>query len=445
MRSQSLKIRDVAVHQPVTARVGRVDRHLRPRMHDEHVGCLVVVEQNDGSEFPVGMLTDRDIAIEVVAFGLDPATMTAGDVMSERPAVVEEDDDLLDALAHMRERGVRRLPGRAARRRAGRNARARQPARGARRGDRRRRRRDAGAAHAGNCGCGPDGTRTRRSGPMAASNARIAAVFEEIADLLEVQGENPFRIRAYRNAARTVNQQGPAFAERAARGEELGKIVRDRRRPRRQDPRDRAHGQLRAAAATAARRAPRHGLAAADPRPGAEARAGAVGAARRPHARAAAATPRRADACSALRGFGPKTTAHVLRALATDRSKKERVPLAIAQREATAVLDHMRRAPGIADVVVAGSIRRQRPTVGDIDLLAVGDRRRRDRAPLRRLSPLPRDARPGRDQGQRRARQRIAGRPARGSGRRASAPRCSISPVRRRSTSSCASARSTWG
>jgi CBS domain-containing protein len=79
-------------------------------MHDEHVGCLVVVEDSDGEPFPVGVLTDRDIAIEVVAFGLDPATITAGDVMSERPAVVEEDDDLLDALAHMRERGVRRLP-----------------------------------------------------------------------------------------------------------------------------------------------------------------------------------------------------------------------------------------------------------------------------------------------------------------------------------------------
>ena len=110
MRSSSLKIRDVAVHEPVTARptdsVGACAR----RMHDEHVGCLVVVEESDGDAFPVGVLTDRDIAIEVVAFGLDPATMTAGDVMSERPAVVEEDDDLLDALAHMRERGVRRLP-----------------------------------------------------------------------------------------------------------------------------------------------------------------------------------------------------------------------------------------------------------------------------------------------------------------------------------------------
>jgi CBS domain-containing protein len=110
MRSQSLKIRDVAVHSPVTARPTESIGTCARRMHDEHVGCLVVVEDNDGEEFPVGVLTDRDIAIEVVAFGLDPRALTAGDVMSEKPIVVEEDDDLLDALAHMRERGVRRLP-----------------------------------------------------------------------------------------------------------------------------------------------------------------------------------------------------------------------------------------------------------------------------------------------------------------------------------------------
>ena len=39
---------------------------------------------------------------------------------------------------------------------------------------------------------------------MAASNVQIAAIFDEIADLLDIQGENPFRIRAYRNAARVV-------------------------------------------------------------------------------------------------------------------------------------------------------------------------------------------------------------------------------------------------
>jgi CBS domain-containing protein len=110
MRARSLKIRDVSVHQPVTASRDDSIGTCARRMHDEHVGCLVITEANDGSEYPVGVLTDRDIAVEVVAFGLDATTLTAGDVMTVQPAVVEEDDDVLDALARMRERGVRRLP-----------------------------------------------------------------------------------------------------------------------------------------------------------------------------------------------------------------------------------------------------------------------------------------------------------------------------------------------
>ena len=110
MRAPSLLVKDVAVHNPVTALADESIADCAKRMHAEHVGCLVVVEKTGDAQVPVGMLTDRDIAIEVVAFGLDPGTLTAGDVMAEQPAVVEEDDDLLDALALMRERGVRRLP-----------------------------------------------------------------------------------------------------------------------------------------------------------------------------------------------------------------------------------------------------------------------------------------------------------------------------------------------
>lgn len=110
MRAPTLRVRDIAVHTPATALPTETIAACARRMHAEHVGCLIVVEKNDDSLFPVGMLTDRDIAIEVVAFGLDPNALTAGDVMSEKPAVVEEDDDLLDVLARMRERGARRLP-----------------------------------------------------------------------------------------------------------------------------------------------------------------------------------------------------------------------------------------------------------------------------------------------------------------------------------------------
>ena len=279
---------------------------------------------------------------------------------------------------------------------------------------------------------------------MAASNARIAAVFEEIADLLEVQGENPFRIRAYRNAARTVNQQGPAFAERAARGEELGKLAGVGA-----DLDAKIHEIARTGNCELLqqlRRAVPRGTASLLRIPGlGPKRVRALSERLDIHTPVQLREAAQSGRMQALRGFGPKTTAHVLRALATDRSKKERVPLAIAQRDATGGArshakraGHRRRRRGRQHPPAAPDRRRHRPARGR-------DRWRRDRAPLRRLPALPRDPRRGRDQGERRARQRNAGRPARGPGRRASAPRCSISPVRRRSTSSCASARSTRG
>ena len=59
---------------------------------------------------------------------------------------------------------------------------------------------------------------------MAVHNADIAAAFEEIADLLEIKDENPFRIRAYRNAARTIGDFGRDLAALVARGEPLPKL-----------------------------------------------------------------------------------------------------------------------------------------------------------------------------------------------------------------------------
>jgi CBS domain-containing protein len=83
-------------------------------MRQEHVGFLVVVEPEPPNSAPygspVGVLTDRDIIICVIAQRADPQQLTVADVMTRGPATVAETDSLDRALHIMSEMGVRRLP-----------------------------------------------------------------------------------------------------------------------------------------------------------------------------------------------------------------------------------------------------------------------------------------------------------------------------------------------
>ncbi|AGU52987.1 CBS domain-containing protein [Variovorax paradoxus B4] len=80
-------------------------------MRERHVGCLVVVEERTPEDrVVVGMLTDRDIAMRVVAADRDPHGMQVGDVMSKGVVNAREEDSLADLLLAMRRKGVRRLP-----------------------------------------------------------------------------------------------------------------------------------------------------------------------------------------------------------------------------------------------------------------------------------------------------------------------------------------------
>lgn len=79
-------------------------------MRARHVGSVVVVSGDGLGRRPVGVITDRDIVVEVVATGLDAAAITAGDIVV-RPAVTAHDTDSLpEAIQKMRSRGIRRLP-----------------------------------------------------------------------------------------------------------------------------------------------------------------------------------------------------------------------------------------------------------------------------------------------------------------------------------------------
>ena len=79
-------------------------------MREHHVGSVVVVEESERGRLPVGIVTDRDIVIEVIAMDLDCRTVTAGEIMGADLVTVQEDESVLDVLRLMRRRGVRRVP-----------------------------------------------------------------------------------------------------------------------------------------------------------------------------------------------------------------------------------------------------------------------------------------------------------------------------------------------
>ena len=102
-----MKVIDMAVHNVATTTGDQTICDCAAQMRHEHVGSLVVV---DADMQPLGMITDRDIAIEVVARRLDPQTLLVKDVMTTPVVSATPNESMVIALARMREFGIRRLP-----------------------------------------------------------------------------------------------------------------------------------------------------------------------------------------------------------------------------------------------------------------------------------------------------------------------------------------------
>ncbi|HDR9511269.1 CBS domain-containing protein [Burkholderia cepacia] len=83
---------------------------LADRMRHAHVGDVVVIEYRNDEPVPIGLVTDRDLVVEVMARGEDPDQVTAGQIMSRGLIVVSETDEISVALEEMRRSGIRRLP-----------------------------------------------------------------------------------------------------------------------------------------------------------------------------------------------------------------------------------------------------------------------------------------------------------------------------------------------
>jgi CBS domain-containing protein len=79
-------------------------------MRHHHVGDLVVVDNPQDERTPLGIVTDRDLVVDVLAAGLDPATTTLGSLMRRPLVIASETEDSSAAIERMRSHGVRRVP-----------------------------------------------------------------------------------------------------------------------------------------------------------------------------------------------------------------------------------------------------------------------------------------------------------------------------------------------
>ena len=98
-------VRDVVVCEPGTS-----IRDAAKLMRQNHVGDLIVVKGSRDSRKPVGIVTDRDLVVSVLAVDIDPAVFTVGDLMTEGVVSIREEQGVFETIQHMRLHGVRRLP-----------------------------------------------------------------------------------------------------------------------------------------------------------------------------------------------------------------------------------------------------------------------------------------------------------------------------------------------
>jgi CBS domain-containing protein len=105
MRIGEICTREV-VHCDRQAGVGEIARLMR----NHHVGDLIVADRFAGGLKPVGVVTDRDLVVKVLAEGVAPDALVAGDLMTREVVTLAETAEVHEAISRMRAEGIRRLP-----------------------------------------------------------------------------------------------------------------------------------------------------------------------------------------------------------------------------------------------------------------------------------------------------------------------------------------------
>jgi CBS domain-containing protein len=104
-----MSVDKICNHNVVTVPADTNIADVAARMREAHVGDVIVTEYRQGREVPIGVVTDRDLVLEVLAAKIDPDTVAAKDIMSGDLVAVRRENGLEFALAAMRKGGVRRI------------------------------------------------------------------------------------------------------------------------------------------------------------------------------------------------------------------------------------------------------------------------------------------------------------------------------------------------
>lgn len=205
------------------------------------------------------------------------------------------------------------------------------------------------------------------------SNADIARMLERLADLLEIDGANPFRVRAYRNAAQTIRAQSRSMVDMVTAGEDLselpgigddiaakiGTIVTTGRLPLLEQVAARVPEELSDVMNIEGLGAKRVKFLFEE-----------LGIRGIEDLRRAARTGKIRE----LSGFGKKSEESILKRVEALSGREERMLIAEAEEIAEPLLEYLQGASGVKRLVVAGSYRRRKETVGDLDILATASR-----------------------------------------------------------------------
>jgi DNA polymerase (family 10) len=207
---------------------------------------------------------------------------------------------------------------------------------------------------------------------VAVTNSEVADIFYEVADILEIQGANQFRVRAYRNAARTVSSLGRSVADMIAEGEHLTELQGIGEDLARKIEEIVETGSLRQLEDLKSETSPEltklldiEGLGPKRVKQLHE----ALGVNTLEELQEAA----EADKIEGLAGFGSVLQAKILESVRGKQGQEERIQLRTAEDLARPLVDYLRSLDAVKRIEIAGSYRRRKETVGDLDILTISD------------------------------------------------------------------------